>query len=57
MSVPILRLPDLNNGFTLRTVASNVVTCAFLVHETNEIKFPIAYASKKLLPREPDTQT
>ena len=63
MSAPILRLPDLNKGFTLSfslyilpdpllTDASNVVTGAVLMHVTNEIKFPIAYASKKLLPRE-----
>ena len=63
MSAPILRSPDLNKGFTvsfflyilqypLPTDASNLVTCAVLMHETNEIKFHIAYASKKLLPRE-----
>ena len=52
VSTPILRLPDLEKGFTLRTDASNVGIGAVLMQETNEIKFPIAYASKKLLPRE-----
>ena len=52
VSTPILRLPDLDKGFTLRTDASNVGIGAVLMQETNEIKFPIAYASKKLLPRE-----
>ena len=52
VSTPILRLPDLEKGFTLRTDASNVGIGAVLMQETNEIKFPIVYASKKLLPRE-----
>ena len=52
VSTPILRLPDLDKGFTLRTDASNVGIGAVLMQETNEIKFPITYASKKLLPRE-----
>ena len=52
VSTPILRLPDLDKGFTLQTDASNVGIGAVLMQETNEIKFPIAYASKKLLPRE-----
>ena len=46
VSTPILRLPDLEKGFTLRTDASNVGIGAVLMQET------IAYASKKLLPRE-----
>ena len=52
VSAPILRLSDLNEGFTLRKDASNVVIYAVLMQETNEIKFPIAYAGKKLLPME-----
>ena len=49
MSTPILKLPDLDKGFTLRT---DVGIGAVPMQETDEIKFPIAYASKKLLPRE-----
>ena len=57
VSRPILRLPDLNKGCTLRTDASNVGIGAVLMQETNEIKFPKAYASKKLPARKPDTQS
>ena len=49
VSTPILRLPDLDKGFTLRT---DVGIGAVLMQETDEIKFPIAYASKTLLARE-----
>ena len=49
---PILRLPDLNETFILRTDASNVGLGAVLMQKFNDMNFPIAYASKKLLPRE-----
>ena len=49
---PILRLPDLNETFVLRTDASNVGLGAVLMQKFNDMNFPIAYASKKLLPRE-----
>ena len=38
--------------FILRTDASNVGIGAVLLQKQNEVKFPVAYASKKLLPRE-----
>ena len=49
---PILQLPDLSCMFTLRTDASNVDIGTVLLQEHNEVKFPVAYASKKLLRRE-----
>ena len=52
VSSPILRLPDLSCMFTLRTDASNLGIGAVLLQENKEVKFPVAYASKKLLPRE-----
>ena len=54
-SSPILRLPVFQNGmpFVLRTDASDVGTGAVLLQEfEGEGRLPIAYASKKLLPRE-----
>ena len=50
--VPILKLSCMNTGFRLPTDASNVSIGGVLMQETNEIKFPIAYVSKKLLLRE-----
>ena len=49
---PILRLPDVGRDFILRTDASNIGLGAVLLQEKDGIKFPIHYASKKLLPRE-----
>lgn len=49
---PILHLPDVNREFVLRTDASNTGIGAVLLQEFDGEKFPIAYASKKLLPRE-----
>ena len=54
-SSPILRLPVFQNGmpFVLRTDASDVGIGAVLLQEfEGEGRLPIAYASKKLLPRE-----
>ena len=49
---PILRLANLNEPFILRTDASNVGLGAVLLQKYNDMTFPVAYASKKLLPRE-----
>ena len=49
---PILRLPDLSRTFSLQTDASETGLGAVLLQEFEDGVFPIAYASKKLLPRE-----
>lgn len=49
---PILLLPDLTKQFFLRTDASDVGIGAVLLQEVDNMRFPVAYASKKLLPRE-----
>ena len=52
---PILRLPVFKNGtsFVVRTDASDVGIASVLLQEfEGEGRLPIAYASKKLLPRE-----
>lgn len=49
---PILCLPDLNTDFILRTDASNFGIGAVLMQEHEGMKFPISYASRKLLSRE-----
>ncbi|XP_033758666.1 uncharacterized protein LOC117340982 [Pecten maximus] len=51
-STPILRLPDLEKTFTLRTDASDLGIGAILLQDTDDEMHPIAYASRKLLPRE-----
>ena len=52
MHDPILRLPEVEKTFILRTDASNEGLGAVLLQEHDEIKFPVAYASRKLLDRE-----
>ncbi|XP_033730041.1 uncharacterized protein LOC117319318 [Pecten maximus] len=52
MSEPVLRLPDLDKEFTLRTDASDLGLGAILLQECDGKFHPIAYASRKLLPRE-----
>ena len=47
-SAPVLRLPDLQRPFVLRTDASNTALGAVLLQEYNEMLFPVAYASKAL---------
>ncbi|KAK4313848.1 hypothetical protein Pmani_014834 [Petrolisthes manimaculis] len=49
---PILLLPDVKQEFILRTDASNVGLGAVLLQEQAGESKPIAYASRKLLPRE-----
>ena len=51
-SAPILCLPDLTKQFILRTDASEAGIGAVLLQIHEGEKFPVAYASKKLLPRE-----
>jgi len=45
---PILRLPDMEKPFTLRTDASDVGLGAVLSQEHEDGMFPVAYASRKL---------
>ena len=49
---PILCLPDLDSDFIVRTDASNFGIGAVLMQEHAGVKFPICYASRKLLSRE-----
>ena len=49
---PVLRLPDFSKPFWLQTDASDTGIGAALLQDDNDEKFPISYASKKLLPRE-----
>ena len=53
-SSPILQLPNCDKPFYLRTDASNAGIGAVLLQENAETgdKFPVSYASRKLLPRE-----
>ncbi|XP_013382645.1 uncharacterized protein LOC106153310 [Lingula anatina] len=52
ISAPILRMPDFSRSFILRTDASDVGVGAVLLQKYDDELFPVAYASKKLLPRE-----
>jgi len=49
---PILKLPELDEPFVLRTDASDVGLGAILLQEQDGDQLPVAYASRKLLPRE-----
>ena len=49
---PILKLADPTKTFTLRTDASDVGIGAMLLQDHGGTLFPVAYISKKLLPRE-----
>ncbi|XP_021346938.1 uncharacterized protein LOC110446222, partial [Mizuhopecten yessoensis] len=49
---PILKLPDLNEDFILRTDASDTGLGAVLLQIEEGLKLPVAYASRKLLQRE-----
>lgn len=54
---PILRLPDFTRVFVVQTDASDSGVGACLLQEFDDGKFPIAYASKKLLARERNYST
>ena len=49
---PILKLPDCDKAFVLRTDASDTGLGAVLLQRHDDTLFPVAYISKKLLPRE-----
>ena len=51
-SEPVLKLPDPNLTFILRTDASNTSLGAVLLQFLDNCPFPVAYASRKLLDRE-----
>jgi hypothetical protein len=51
-SSPILQLPECTKPFVLRTDASNAGLGAVLLQHQGDDVFPVAYASRKLLPRE-----
>jgi hypothetical protein len=51
-SKPILKLPDVHGKFVLRTDASDRGVGAVLLQEEDGQTLPVAYASRKLLPRE-----
>ncbi|KAJ8050432.1 hypothetical protein HOLleu_03637 [Holothuria leucospilota] len=52
ISAPILHLPDCSKPFILRTDASQTGVGAVLLQDVDGQKFPVGYASKKLLERE-----
>ena len=54
---PILKLPDVSKPFILQTDASCNGIGAILLQEDEVTKHPIAFASKKLLPREQNYST
>ena len=49
---PILKLPNVSEMFILRTDASDRGIGSVLLQEEVGVKWPVAYASRKLLPRE-----
>ena len=51
-SEPVLKLPDVQKPFILRTDASDTGLGAVLLQHHQDTLFPVAYISKKLLPRE-----
>jgi hypothetical protein len=57
VSPPVLRLPDFSKAFVLQTDASDCGIGTVLMQEDDGVKYPIAYASKKLLPRERNYST
>lgn len=54
---PVLRLPDVTKPFILQTDASCDGIGAILLQEGDQVKHPVAFASKKLLPREQNYST
>ena len=57
LSNPVLKLPELQKEFVLRTDASDVGIGAALMQEQDGKLFPVSYASRKLLPREQNYST
>ena len=53
----ILRIPDINKVFCLRTDASSTGLGATLLQYHGDIPHPVAFASRKLLPREKNYST
>jgi hypothetical protein len=51
-SEPILQLPDFDKLFVIQVDASDIAVGAALLQEYGTKLLPVAYASKKLLPRE-----
>ena len=54
---PVLCLPDMTRTFILQTDASAEGIGAILLQEVEGVKHPVAFASKKLLPREKNYST
>ena len=54
---PVLRLPDMTKPFILQTDASSDGIGAILLQEEEQVKHPVAFVSKKLLPRERNYST
>ena len=54
---PVLRLPDFSREFVLQTDACNDGIGGILLQEENGIIHPVAFAIKKLLPRERNYNT
>jgi hypothetical protein len=54
---PVLRLPNVSKPFILQTDASDEGIGAVLLQEQDDVKHPVAFASKKLLPREKNYST
>jgi len=54
---PVLCLPDVNKPFILQTDASADGIGAILLQEVNGVKHPVAFASKRLLPRQRNFST
>jgi hypothetical protein len=54
---PILRLPDYTQPMVLQTDASNEGLGAVLLQTIDGVRYPIAYTSRKLLPREKNYAT
>jgi len=50
-------LPDVSKPFILQTDASSEGIGAILLQEEGQIKYPVAFASKKLLSREKNYST
>jgi len=56
-SDPILKLPNIALPFILRTDASSTMVAATLMQKYDEVPHPLAYYSRKLLPRERNYST